>query len=111
MACPVFLPDLTVNWPFERTQNPYYESALAASIQWVESFRALDPKAQNKFNRCKFALLTSLAYPRVGPDHLRLACDLMNWFFVFDEISDVADGPFVRELAATLVGILRLIIF
>ncbi|KAJ7843021.1 hypothetical protein B0H13DRAFT_2364962 [Mycena leptocephala] len=44
--------------------------------------------AQAAFNRCKFGIFASLAYPTAGPGHFRVACDLMNLFFVFDKKSD-----------------------
>jgi hypothetical protein len=83
------------------------ESVASASFQWLESFNAFTPKAQAKFNCCKFPLLAALAYPDVDAEHLRLACDLMNFFFAFDEYTDVTDGDATREIANMVVDIFR----
>jgi hypothetical protein len=107
MPATITLPDLFSEWPFKRALNPHHESVAAASAEWVESFHALGIKAQVTLTRCKFALLASLAYPHASPLHLRAACDMNSLFFVFDELSDVKDGLAVRDLAASLVDILK----
>jgi len=111
MSPTITLPDLSAGWPWERTINPHFESAAAASLEWLESYHVLEPKAQAAFNRCKFALLASLAYPLVDAEHLRLSCDLMNWFFVFDEVTDIENGEAARETSDICIGALRCVYF
>lgn len=103
----VTLPNLAAGWPIERRINPHFESVAADSLKWLESYNAFRPKAQASFNRCKFALLAALSYPLVDAEHLRLACDLMNWFFVFDEYTDVTNGDATREISDITIGALR----
>ncbi|KAI0333184.1 terpenoid synthase [Cubamyces sp. BRFM 1775] len=101
------LPDTLKYWPWQRRINPHYAKVSAASAAWIESFKAFSPKGQVAFNRCNFGLLASLAYPIATPEQLRVGCDLMNLFFVFDELSDVADERHVRVLADTIMDAIR----
>ncbi|KAL4245637.1 Isoprenoid synthase domain superfamily protein [Abortiporus biennis] len=87
------LPDTLRNWPWHRCINPFYEECKKESEEWCEAF---SPKAQKAFNLCNFNLLASLGYPLLNKDGCRIACDLMNLFFVIDEHSDVADNDTVR---------------
>ena len=107
MSAIVTLPDLLSPWPVKHALNPHYEDAGSESARWVESFHALDPKAQAVFNTHNFALVGSRLYPYVNREHLRLACDLMNWFFVYDAVTDDERGASVQDLATTLINILR----
>ncbi|KAF8522904.1 isoprenoid synthase domain-containing protein [Hysterangium stoloniferum] len=105
----VTLPDLLAifNWPYECTINPHHHSNAMESTQWMESFQMLTPKDLAAFHRCDFPLLTSLIYPTISREHHRLVVDLMYWFFLFDEITDVQSGDAARELANVLLGVLR----
>lgn len=100
------LPDLLANWPFDPKPNPN-EDIVAESTAWVESFHAFDSKAQDAFNRCKFGIFASMAYPHATGTHYRVACDLMNLFFVFDEYSDRSNGQEVAKQAADIMNALR----
>ncbi|KAI0795580.1 terpenoid synthase [Abortiporus biennis] len=84
------LPDILRNWPWPRRINPFYEECKKESEEWCEAFKAFSPKAQAAFNLCNFNLLASLAYPVLNKEGCRIACDMMNLFFVIDEHSDVA---------------------
>ncbi|KAK0452226.1 terpenoid synthase [Armillaria borealis] len=101
------LPDLLANWPFRCIHNPLSDEIVPASAAWIESYNIFDERAQKAFNRCNFGLFTSLAYPNVSAAHFRVCADLMNFFFVFDELSDEADGPTVRKQAADIMYALR----
>ncbi|KAI0784430.1 terpenoid synthase [Abortiporus biennis] len=90
------IPDTLRNWPWPRSINPFYEECKKESEEWCEAFEAFSPKAQKAFNLCNFNLLASLGYPLLNKDGCRIACDLMNLFFVIDEHSDVADNDTVR---------------
>ncbi|KAH9001765.1 isoprenoid synthase domain-containing protein [Lactarius akahatsu] len=58
-----YLPDLAAQWPWPRLLNQHYEEAKPESVEWLRSFEALDAKSQRSFDRCNFALLSSLGYP------------------------------------------------
>jgi hypothetical protein len=70
------------------------------------------------------ALLGGLAYPTIGrgqsrfvqitsdhltriSDHLRVACDLMVLFYIFDHFTDKVDGNGARVYAEVVVDALR----
>ncbi|KAI0333186.1 terpenoid synthase [Cubamyces sp. BRFM 1775] len=94
-------------WPWVRRINPYHRDITAASAAWIESFKIFDPKAQATFNKGRFGLLASLAYPLATPEHFRVACDLMNLFFAFDELSDAGDEHAAQLLVDTMMDALR----
>lgn len=48
-----------------------------------------------------------MAYPHATGTHYRVACDLMNLFFVFDEYSDRSNGEEVAKQAADIMNALR----
>ncbi|KAF5346639.1 hypothetical protein D9758_013207 [Tetrapyrgos nigripes] len=102
------LPDLLAAWPFDHSPNPS-SSIVQDSAQWTESYGAFanKPGAQEAFNRCNFGYFASLAYARAKGMHYRVACDLMNLFFVFDELSDEAGGEEVGRQAADIMNALR----
>ncbi|KAK7691175.1 hypothetical protein QCA50_006278 [Cerrena zonata] len=106
-ATELCIPDVLRNWPWQRSINPYYDVCKAESAAWCESFKAFSPKAQDKFNRCDFNLLASLAFPKLDKDGCRVGCDLMNLFFLFDEYSDVTDADGVRKQADIIMDALR----
>ncbi|TFK47565.1 terpenoid synthase [Heliocybe sulcata] len=108
LARPTFqLPDGLVNWPWSRQLNVHYRVVKAESDAWIQSFDALDDRAQRAFDKCNFSLLACLAYPAADKDRARAACDLMNLFFLFDELSDVANEREVQEQADAILDALR----
>ncbi|EJD48009.1 terpenoid synthase [Auricularia subglabra TFB-10046 SS5] len=88
------LPDPLSDWPWPRRLNDAYARAKAASSAWVTGYNAFGPKAQEAFDKCDFK-------------QLRMACDLMQLFFVFDEHSDVADEGSVRAMADCIMAALK----
>ncbi|KAI9442038.1 terpenoid synthase [Lactarius psammicola] len=102
-----YLPDPLAQWPWKRELNPHYEQVKPASEAWVRSFRFLNAKSQKSFNRCNFALLGGLAYPSIDKDRLRVACDLMALFYIFDYFTDKVDGKGARIYAEVVVDALR----
>ncbi|KAK1834411.1 terpenoid synthase [Podospora conica] len=101
------IPDNLAAWPWPRAVNPHMEECSAASDAWLQQFNVFSPRAQAAFNRCQFGLLASLGYPTLNKDGCRVACDLMNLFFVFDEKSDVADEHETRYQADCIMDALR----
>ncbi|THU83492.1 terpenoid synthase [Dendrothele bispora CBS 962.96] len=100
------LPDLLEGWPFDHEPNPHND-IVQESARWTESYGAFDEKAQGAFNRCNFGYFASLAYTSAKGSHYRVACDLMNLFFVFDELSDEASGEIAAQQAADIMNALR----
>jgi len=102
-----YLPDLVAQWPWPRVLNQHYAEAKPESDEWLRSFEALDAKSQKSFDRCNFALLSSLGYPLLDKDCLRISCDLMALFFIYDEYTDKLDGDGARTCADMVVDALR----
>ncbi|KAI0642058.1 terpenoid synthase [Trametes meyenii] len=107
MPLTVRLPDTMQNWPWPRRVNSLYEEISAQSAEWLRSFHAFSPESQRAFDLCDFGLLASLAYPNVDGDLLRVGCDIMNLFFVFDEYTDVLDASGTQELADIIIDAVK----
>ncbi|PPR02301.1 hypothetical protein CVT24_011639 [Panaeolus cyanescens] len=102
------LPVLLLNWPWTRRLSPHYEQAKRDSSAWVESFKPFGAKGQRAFNACDLNLLASLAYSaRDDPDFIRLGCDLMNFYFVYDEYTDIATPEEAGRLASTVITAMK----
>uniref|UniRef100_A0A8H7XMK6 Terpene synthase n=1 Tax=Psilocybe cubensis TaxID=181762 RepID=A0A8H7XMK6_PSICU len=84
------LPDLLRNWPWTRHLSPHYARAKKESSAWVASFRPFKSKGQKAFDAC------DLNFVRAG-------CDLMNFYFVYDEYTDIADASVANELATIVI--------
>ncbi|KAF8268453.1 terpenoid synthase [Lactarius quietus] len=102
-----YLPDPLAQWPWKRELNPNYEQVKPASEAWVHNLQLLDAKSQKSFDRCNFALLGGLAYPTIDHDRLRVGCDLMMLFYIFDYFTDKVDGKGARVYAEVVVDALR----
>ncbi|KAF7326901.1 Terpene cyclase [Mycena venus] len=101
------IPQTLACWPWPRALNPHYPNAKSESSAWLRSFGAFGETAQAAFDACDFSLLASLAYPAATMEHLRICCDLMNLFFVFDEYTDCVDHKEARRLADIVMDALR----
>ncbi|KAG6867045.1 hypothetical protein C0993_007245 [Termitomyces sp. T159_Od127] len=120
------LPDFLAAWPWKRKVNPGSNPEIKTkSLAWIQSFVASTPRLQQVFERGDFCtyiaattlfsgkrsastgLLASLAYPLEDEDVLRVACDLLNWYFLFDEFTDVATPQQVQEFAIVSMEALR----
>ncbi|KAG2099845.1 terpenoid synthase [Suillus discolor] len=95
----IYLPDTMVNWPWPRTINPHYEDVKAEVDASFRDFKALSPKSQEAFDKCDNVLLTALVYPEAPREHFRIACDLMNLFFIYDEYTDFKNDALTKEMA------------
>ncbi|KAG1787689.1 isoprenoid synthase domain-containing protein [Suillus plorans] len=89
-----YLPDTMVNWPWPRAINPHFEDVKTEVDAAFRDFRALDPKSQEAFNKCDM-------------DHLRIGCDLMNVFFIFDEYSDKENAAVTKEMVDIVLDALH----
>jgi hypothetical protein len=101
------LPDLAEGWPFPRVINPHFHDVAAVSADWIDDFNAFSLKRRIAFRKANFGLIASLAYPHASAAHLRTGCDLMNAFFVFDDISDDQCEADVRQEAEIIMDALR----
>ncbi|KAG1788383.1 terpenoid synthase [Suillus variegatus] len=96
-----------VNWPWPRAINPHFEDVKTEVDAAFRDFRALDPKSQEAFDKCDFARLAALAYPNAPRDHLRIGCDLMNVFFIFDEYTDKENAAVTKEMVDIVLDALH----
>jgi len=87
--------------------NQHYHQAKAESDTWLRGFEALDPKSQRSFDFCDFPLLSSLGYPSLDKDGLRVASDLIVLLFIYDEFTDNVDVDGARAYADLVMDILR----
>ncbi|KAJ3576387.1 hypothetical protein NP233_g482 [Leucocoprinus birnbaumii] len=94
----VTLPNILNQWPWRRRLSEHFQDAKAESTAWVEAFRPFRGRALQSFRKCDFSLLASLTYSPREKELIRLGCDLMNLFFVFDEYTDVEDRDGVQVI-------------
>ncbi|KAG6889178.1 hypothetical protein C0995_003089 [Termitomyces sp. Mi166 len=94
------LPDILAEWPWKRNIHPLSGSQVKAEATvWIQSFNGFTLRVQRTFDVSNTHLLASLAYPMEDKDIFRVGCDLMNWFFLFDETTDILAPHKVQELA------------
>ncbi|PPQ95114.1 hypothetical protein CVT25_011657 [Psilocybe cyanescens] len=97
------LPDLLRHWPWPRHLSPYYATAKKESSTWVASFHPFKTRGQKAFDACDLNLLASLAYSNRDESFVRAGCDLMNFYFVYDEYTDIADSAVANDLATIVI--------
>ncbi|PPQ64032.1 hypothetical protein CVT24_008845 [Panaeolus cyanescens] len=101
------IPDLLSTWPWQRVINADLENVRGDSVKWIESLGLFEPRQLAKFKRCDFDLLGALIGRLDSKDHLRILCDLMNFYFAFDEYTDVTDEQTARVITGDVMNILR----
>ncbi|KAH9970573.1 terpenoid synthase [Lactifluus volemus] len=101
------LPDPVALWPWPRKLNRHYQQVKPESDSWIRGFEALDAKSQRSFDLCNFPLLSSLGYPLLNKDCLRVSCDLMVLFFIYDEFTDKTSANGARDCADLVMDVLR----
>ncbi|KAH7102679.1 terpenoid synthase [Auriculariales sp. MPI-PUGE-AT-0066] len=89
----LFIPRTLDAWPWPRAINPGYEEAKCDSNAWFYKFNLFPPDALHAFNKCDFARLASLAFPKVSK-----GCDLMDVFFSIDEYTDMQSEKTVSDI-------------
>jgi len=102
-----FLPDLLVTWPWKRVFNPMLDEVRDDANAWVESLALFEPSQMKKFEACNFNHLAALIGPLPSKEHLRITCDLMNFYFAFDEYTDVANKTEATKIANDVMGAFR----
>jgi len=101
------IPDLLTTWPWKRVLNPKLAEVKDDAIAWVKSLALFEPAQLQKFNACDFNLLAALVGPVLGKEHLRITCDLMNFYFAFDEYTDVANKTEASQIAHDVMDAIR----
>ncbi|KAF9528057.1 terpenoid synthase [Crepidotus variabilis] len=102
------LPDLLRDWPCESRLSLFYQQCKQESSNWTTAFRPFDKKGQKAFDDCDLNLLACLTYSNRDREFIRLACDLMNFFFVYDEYTDVSDPSLARYFGDIVLDAMRL---
>ncbi|KAF8260661.1 terpenoid synthase [Lactarius quietus] len=101
------LPDLLSQWPWPKLLNKHLEETKPEFDEWVRGFDALDAESQKTFDKCNFALLSALGNPLLNKECLRVTCDLMALFFIYDEYTDKLDGDSAHTCADMVMDALR----
>ncbi|PPQ85717.1 hypothetical protein CVT25_002468 [Psilocybe cyanescens] len=98
------IPDLLVNWPWLRVIDPNLQQVTDEANEWVESLDLFDPSQFKKFKGCDFNRLGALVGHLQGKEHLRISCDLMNFYFAFDEYTDLADKDEAMKISKDVMN-------
>ncbi|KDR79485.1 hypothetical protein GALMADRAFT_63556 [Galerina marginata CBS 339.88] len=92
MSSEYTIPDLLITWPYARIGNSMLREVDNEANAWVESFGLFEPEKFKKFKACNF-------------NHLRISCDLMNFYFAFDEYTDIANKEEAMKIAKDVMEI------
>ncbi|KIJ26049.1 hypothetical protein M422DRAFT_192674, partial [Sphaerobolus stellatus SS14] len=103
----IHFPTILKDWPAPRRLNPHNEWVTKESNAWMDGFSGLPADRQSLYRQSMWPLLASLMYPDATREHLRLAADLMLWFVLYDEISDVLLLGMAQNLTDEVVKVLR----
>lgn len=103
----IYLPDTMVNWPWPRAINPHFEDVKAEVGASFRDFKALSPESQEAFDKCDFARLVALAYPKAPREHVRIGCELMNVFFLLEEYTDAENGAVTKDIVDIVIDALH----
>ncbi|KAH9476332.1 Sesquiterpene synthase Agr8 [Psilocybe cubensis] len=102
-----FIPDLLATWPWPRSINASLSEVEEEANAWVQSLELFDPSQFKKFKACNFNLLGALIGPLRSKDHLRISCDLMNFYFAFDEYTDLANREEALQISKDVMDAFR----
>ncbi|KAF8964509.1 terpenoid synthase [Flammula alnicola] len=101
------IPDLLITWPWPRVVNSMLDDVRDEANAWVMSLDLFEPEQFKKFKACDFNLLASFVGPLESKEHLRVACDLMNFYFAFDEYTDLANRDEAMRIASDVMDAFR----
>ncbi|KAF8799734.1 terpenoid synthase [Phlegmacium glaucopus] len=107
MSTQYIIPDLLVTWPWKRMVNPRLADVKVEASAWVKDLALFDSAQLQKFNACDFNLLGALVGPLQNKDHLRITCDLMNFYFAFDEYTDLANKSEATKISNDVMEAFR----
>lgn len=78
--------------PFPERKNQYFEVLQDYALQWVLRFKLIDSESlYQRFSKAKFYLLTAGAYPHCQLEELKIANDVIDWLFIWDDQCDISD--------------------
>ncbi|PPQ93592.1 hypothetical protein CVT25_005472 [Psilocybe cyanescens] len=101
------IPDLLITWPWPRAINSSLTEVDEEANAWVQSLDLFDSAQFKKFKACNFNLLGALVGPLRSKEHLRISCDLMNFYFAFDEYTDLANREEAIKIAKDVMHAFR----
>ncbi|KAJ7164196.1 isoprenoid synthase domain-containing protein [Mycena filopes] len=102
------LPDIHDQWPFPVARSPWESEASTESVAWIESLRILPDRQLQRLCKADYGGLAAIAYANFTQlEHLRVACDLVNLLFVFDDLTDEMSGAEAEALAGISLDALR----
>jgi len=87
--------------------NPMLQEVDKEANEWVQSLHLFDPPQFKKFKACNFNLLGALVGNLESKEHLRISCDLMNFYFAFDEYTDLANKDEAMKIASDVMEAFR----
>ncbi|KAG2114146.1 isoprenoid synthase domain-containing protein [Suillus discolor] len=100
------LPDLINDCHYPVRQNPHYDAAYHASVQWLMDVAQLvEPEIRGYIDMDANGLGV-VCYPDADAFHLQVCSDFLNWIFVIDDWmeSGVVDARKVHE---TCISVFR----
>ncbi|KAJ3517444.1 hypothetical protein NLJ89_g506 [Agrocybe chaxingu] len=105
----IVLPDILRTLAYARHLNPHYDEAKVESSLWIQSLveKLFDQKGQKAFQKDYTSLLASLMYSHQDKEFLRVGCDMMNLFFVYDEYTDVVSPETAHKLSQIVVDAMK----
>nr|8GY0_A Chain A, Terpene synthase [Agrocybe pediades]8GY0_B Chain B, Terpene synthase [Agrocybe pediades] len=107
MSSQIYIPDLLITWPWQKVRNPLLQEVQDEANEWVKSFVLFEPEQFEKFKACDFNLLGALVGPLGTKEELRISCDLMNFYFAFDEYTDLASADEAKVIARDVMESFR----
>lgn len=103
----ITLPDCLTAWPFKRAINPAYAIAASETRNWIRSFKNVNQKALLTAEKTNGPLVAALMYPNASAEHLRIISDLMDLYFIYDDITDAQNAKDVEKLSELVMDALR----
>ena len=86
----IIFPDLYC--PFPSQINKHVDVLEDYALEWVTRFNLLrDELSYQRLYKSKFYFLAACAYPYSQLEELKIANDLLNWVFIWDDQCDVSD--------------------
>ncbi|KAJ7304569.1 isoprenoid synthase domain-containing protein [Mycena albidolilacea] len=95
------LPDIHERWSFTVAHSRSEATISDESTAWIESLGILSGPRMKAFRAANFGYFTAIVYGHfTDARHHRVACDLVNLLFVFDDLSDELPAQDTRTVAA-----------
>ncbi|KAI0740999.1 terpenoid synthase [Earliella scabrosa] len=101
------LPRVIYQWPLPRRISPFYPEVADESADWLREFHVFTLEAQETFDRCNFAAIPLASTDLTSLEEYRAACDLYNFLFAFDDLTDKMDAFATRQIADIIMDVLK----